>query len=428
VFTLNRDNYSIGNYTIFYRRIFKKYEDQKLTINFNFHHQKAKNSTEYTVNQIIDSITFTEPARKEVNNSTHYSYNLKIDYEHPVTDKFGFNTGALGYYQIFNNKFEDGKTTDTAYKYETFKTHFYFDLLFKIGKFNFRIGNKVESYFAYIEYQHIFMNTEYLPSLSVSRNFSKYHTLSLNFRTGCFTPSVWMLAPYTTYSADSTSSTIGNIQLKPQTRYTANLTYIFRKGDFMIRTIASYNYMKNMFTQQITLSKQNTIMRQLVNMPGKTKWTLTVIYSYDSDLFSIGFSIAPFFEYFKNINGYKRNLSYDFSVYNYWYLPLGFGIDADFSYGAKTLTPNGYYKTKPQLNLYLHKSFLKGDMRIAFGYIGLIFFQESTSIIEQNNFYEWHKTISSFKGFYFRFTYALHGGKNYDKEYLEQFKDADKKR
>lgn len=100
-----------------------------------------------------------------------------------MSDKFRFNTGALGYYQIFNNTFEDGKNRDTTYKYETLKIHFYFDILFKIGKFNFRIGNKVESYLAYIESKHIFNNTEYLPSFSISRNFSRVHTLSLNFRT-----------------------------------------------------------------------------------------------------------------------------------------------------------------------------------------------------------------------------------------------------
>jgi len=425
--TRNQDNYSIGNYTVFYRKNLKKNEDQKLTVNFNFHHQKAKNISEYIVSQVIDSIIIAEHSRNEVNNTTRYSYNLKIDYEHPVSDKFRFNTGALGYSQIFNNTFKDDKNTDTTYQYVTLKTHLYFDLLFNIGKFNFRIGNKVESYLAYIESQHIFNNTEYLPSLSISRNFSGYHTLSLNFRTGCFYPSVWALTPYTTYSADSTSSSAGNVKLKPQTRYTANLTYIFRKGGSMLRTMASYSYVKNMFTQQITFLEGNTIVRQLVNMPGKTTWALTVIYGYDSDLFSVGCTVIPFFEYFNNTRGYRKNISCDFSVYNYWYLPLDFEIDVDFSYGAKTLTPNGYFKAKPQLNIYLFKSFLKGDIRLAFGYTGLIFSNENFRVTEQDNFYEWNKTISSYKGFYLRFTYFLHGGKAYEKEYLESFKDSAKK-
>jgi hypothetical protein len=120
-------------------------------------------------------------------------------------------------------------------------------------------------------------------------------------------------------------------------------------------------------------------------------------------------------------------MSCDFSIYNYWYLPLDFEIDVDFSYGAKTLTANGYYKSKPQMNIYLYKSFLQGDIRLALGYTGLIFPQENIRVMEQDNFYEWNKTTSSYKGFYFRFTYALRGGKTYEKEYLENFKDGAKK-
>jgi len=66
-------------------------------------------------------------------------------------------------------------------------------------------------------------------------------------------------------------------------------------------------------------------------------------------------------------------------------------------------------------------------MRLALGYTGLIFSKENIRITEQDNFYEWNKTISSYKGFYFRFTYALHSGKTYENEYLENFKDSAKK-
>jgi hypothetical protein len=162
----NHDNYTIGNYTVFYRKNFAKDETHKLTVNLNFHHMNAKSTSEYNMDKTIDNIVFNEATRDEITNATRYSYNLKADYYSPISDVFGFNTGALGYYQILNNKFEDGKNTDTAYLYQNLKTHFYVDLLFKVNKFNFRIGNKLEGYFTYMESQSVINQTEYLPSFS----------------------------------------------------------------------------------------------------------------------------------------------------------------------------------------------------------------------------------------------------------------------
>jgi len=420
-----QDKYTTGNYTVFYRKNFTKDDAHKLTVNFNFHHMKAKSTSEYDMDKTIDNIVFNDLIRSESTNATRYSYNLKADYYHPISDKFGYNMGVLGYYQILNNKFEDRENRDTAYRYQNFRPHVYIDLLFKINKFNFRIGNKVERYFTYMESQSIINKAEYLPSFTASRNFSKFHTLSLNFRTVCNYPSVWTLTPYAVYSSDSTSAHKGNPELEPQTRYTANMTYIFRKGNSMLRTILSYSYVKNMFTQQINLSEQNTVMKQMVNMPGRTAWTFTAIYDYDYDLFSAGGFVIPFFEYFDNANGYRQNISCNFSLYNYWYLPLDFEIDVEFFHGGKNLTPNGYYTTKPTLDVYLSKSFLKGDMKILFGYTGLFSPKEYTNVTEQYNLYEWDKYDSGFKGFLFKFTYFLRSGKTYEKEFLEQYNDND---
>ncbi|MCL2040899.1 MAG: TonB-dependent receptor family protein [Bacteroidales bacterium] len=423
----NTDNHSTGNYTFFYRKIFAKKEDHKLTVNFNFHNMKAKYSSEYDENKTFDNSNFISK-RNETINASRYSYNFKMDYYHPVLEKFTYNVGALGYYQMFNNRFDDGGKSDTVYQYSNLKTHAYLDLVWKIKKFDFRLGNKIESYSTYMESEPVINTMEYLPSFTVSRKFLNHHQLNFNFRTANYYPSVWMLTPYITYSADSSSASVGNSGIKPQTHYLTSLTYLLRKNNSMLRIIASYSYMKNMFVTQNIISEQNILMRQITNMPGKSFLSLAMIYAYDGDLLSVGGSVTPFFEYFTHPHGYRDNTSCRVSLYSYWYLPLDFDIDVDFSYGGhKNLTPNGYYAEKPELNVYLSKNILKGDIKIMLGYTGLFIPKESVYVTDIENLYEWRKYTSSFRGVYFRFQYYLRHGKKFEKEQLEKYIDNDVK-
>jgi len=424
-----KTNTIIGNYTFFYRKNFSR-ENHQLTSNFNFHHTNYFNNVKH--NEIETDITsnpvFHERYEQEKTNRT--SYNLEMNYDNPVSEKFTFNTGVLGYYQNFHNNYQDGGFSDTIYHYSNLKMHYYIDFLLNFKKFSFRMGNKVESYFTYIGNASGINQTSYLPSITATQKLGKNHALSLNLHAQNYYPSVWNLSPYTSYSADSLTAWHGNPNLKPNTQYIGLLDYWFRKKIVTLQVEVASGYMHNAVVQNSYKNEQNILITEPVNSSGQTVYVVKFIPSLDFDLVSLGADFRISYKYYNNKDDHRKNLEYYSEIYSYWYLPKGFEIDIDAYYSTKSLTFQGYTTYSPNIDIYLLKTLLNGNAQISLGYTGLFFRAETINVMDKdkNNIYQWQKSDYNWRGFNLTFSYFLRKGKTYKMEYMEKYQDNDLKK
>jgi len=416
----------IGNYTLFYRKKFKK-EDHNFTANFNFYHLYATNISKYNESKMTDSLPLSDYSRKENTKSSRYSYNLKIDYYNPISKKFNFNTGALAYYQILNTNYQDGGFSDTIYNYSILKSHYYADLLFHHKNFSLRIGNKIEGYLAFLNDISCVNKFYYLPSLTVLQTIKDEHTLRFNYRAVNYYPSVWMLNSYRTYSSDSLSAREGNPSLKPATLHTFSLEYYWMRDIFSLQTLFSYQYLQNFMFEQ-KFYQQNVFVSKPINMKGINKFVFFLNTSFELDFAYFSLDVSPFYEYITNNIINRKNFNFDLNLSAEFYLPYDFEIDLYLEYYGKRINYDGYLKNSPMLEFYISKKFFKNRLSISMGYTG--WFTPNHVIIEnkQLDLYQWQKHIDHYRGFVIDITYFFRKGKVYKTENIEQFIESDIKK
>ena len=420
----NEENYNTGNYTLFYRKKFNK-DNHRFTANFNFHHLYDTDNFQYEA-KLSDSLPFSPYTRKENTKISRYSYNLKMDYYNPISTKFDFSTGALGYYQTSFNNYWDGGFSDTTYNYSTLKGHYYADILFRWRNFSLRIGNKIEGYFAYIEDVSCAEQLSYLPSLAVSQKINTAHTIRFNYRAVNYYPNVWILNPYRTYSADSLTAREGNPNIKPATQHGFFLEYQYRKGITMLQTNASYQYWHNDFMYESELDPQNILVSRPKNINGKNRFSFYFNTSFDFDFLSLSGFINPYYEYFNNRNYHRKNFSYDINVSTDFYLPYDFEIDIYFYYYGKRFTSQGYTQHTPMLSLDITKKLFRKRVNLEIGYLGLFFPDHRITVIDQPDLYQWQQYNTNHTGFWINFKYFLQKGKEYRAERIEKYMEPDK--
>jgi len=423
----NEENYNTGNYTLFYRKKINE-DNHRFTANFNFHHLYDTDNFQYKETKAGDSLPFSSYTRKENTKISRYSYNLKLDYYNPISKKFDFSTGALGYYQTFFNNYQDGGFSDTIYHYSTLKGHYYADIMFHWQNFALRIGNKVEGYFAYIENISCAEQLSYLPSLAVSQKINTAHTLRFNYRAVNYYPNVWILNPYRTYSADSLTAREGNPNIKPATQHGFSLEYQYRKGITSLQTRGSYQYTQNDFMYESELDQQNILVSRPKNINGKNRFSFYVNTFFDFDFLSLSGSINPYYEYFNNRNDHRKNFSYDINVSTDFYIPYDFEIDIYFYYYGKRFTSQGYTQHTPMLDFNLTKKLFKKRMSLEISYSGLFFPDHSITVIEQPDLYQWQQYNNSWTGFCINLKYFFQKGKEYRAERIEKYMESDKNR
>ena len=342
IFSLHdyKEKFFSGDYTLFYKKKFNK-ENHYLTANFNFHHLYDVENSQYEESTISNFLLSSSNYREDHTKASRYSYNLKIDYYNPVSEKFTINTGALGYYQNFFNDYKDGGFSDTTYHYSTLKSHYYVDVLFHWKNFALRIGNKIEGYLAYMEGTKYVNQFSYLPSLAISQKIKTNHALRFNYRAVNYYPSVWNFNPYRTYSADSLSASEGNPKLKPSTLHRLSLEYLWNNDIVSLQTHFTYKYLHNDINFESALDNQNVLVSRPNNVNGKNSFSFFANTSLDFDFVYIDLSIEPYYEFFNNKNDHRKNFSFNTEVTVEFYIPYDFQIDINFFMTEKELLHKG---------------------------------------------------------------------------------------
>jgi hypothetical protein len=423
-FSDKKDNYNTGNYTLFYRRKFNK-EDHNFTANFNFYHLHATENAQYKESKIIDSLLDFPYMRKDDLDASRYSYNLKLDYYNPISEKFDICTGALGYYQKFLNDYKDGGFSDTTYHYSIFKSHYYIDISFSWRNVGIRIGNKIEGYYAYMNGKSCAKQWSYLPSLGVLHKINIAHTMRFNYRAVNYYPNAWMFNPYRVYSADSLTAYEGNPNIKPATRHNLSLEYLYRKSIFSIQANASYQYLHNGFLYEPELDQQNVLVFYPNNISRKSTFSFYLNSSLDFDFLYISYFINFYYEYFNKKSNNSKNFDCDINVYAELYLPYDFEINVDFSCYGKRLSLQGYSRLAPSVDIFAAKNFFNKKAMLKIGYSILPY--RNISVIEQLNLYQWQQYNINSTGFYIAFRYSFRKGKEYRAERIERYLDFDPK-
>ena len=415
-----RSNYYLGNYTLFYRKSFKK-EGQEFTSNFNFHFMKAEYN-EFYKDEIISQIDSITLSRLNSEIGEKVSYNLKLEYLHPFSEKLKLNTGFLAYYQSFTNSFHTNNQSQQS-AYDNLRLNYYFDLFYTIHKINFRLGSKIETYKTFLNDSTDISQSKILPSFVISRKLNKTNNLKLSYRETAFYPSVWQLSPHVTYY-DSSNASQGNSALKPQTFKKLEIGNTYRKDENLLVFSLYYSIMENMFTSIKYIDNNNFNLSKAENTKGKTRYG--IILSSSLLLFD-KIEIEPeinLFREFYNIENINNSFVCSFSFG--YYLPKDFFCGIYSSFTGEILTVQGY--TKPQYFIdliYIQKKVLNGNASISIGYQNPFFKIVDENIYLIENVYESKTSRIIREGFLFRFNYFITKGKQIEMTKINKITEKD---
>ena len=389
-----------GDYMLYYKR---KIQNNHLSISYNFHHNKGNNHSDFFF--INNSFI-----RSEKNDSKRYSQSFKANYFHKFSSKFQINAGSNVYHQYFKNNFVGNIT----YKYQNLRINYFIDLNFSISKIQTRITNKAENYFTYLNSSLLQNQFNWYPAINAFLKINNHHSFRFNLSSMSRYPSVWMLVPYETASADSLTIYKGNPNLKPQKFYNFNLRHSYSRNKFYLQSSAFYRYSKDIIknTTHIEENKQVNIPQNLLylNTFGLNLYSRIKLLNENM---SISLSFSPHYNIYSHTlnKGWSYNLE---SVVNIE-LPGEFSFETDFSISNKEIGPEGYSKHDPSLNLLLLKSFHKQNLQLAVGYRNL-FYNKSTTVTDIRNYYQHTTAYPAFNGVFFRISYFFKKGENKEKE------------
>ena len=419
---LEKQNYFLGNYTLFYKKNFSK-EGQEFTSNFNFHYMIATYDNKYN-DELISTVDTTILTRLNNEIGEKTSYNLKLEYLHPINNNLKFTTGILNYSQFFKNAYVTQIVSEQK-KYSNLRLNYYLDLYFCIKKIDFRVGSKIESYTTFIDDTTSVNQNKLLPSFVISKKMNNKNTLKLNYRTTAFYPSVWQLTPYLIYF-DSLNASQGNSELKPQTLNKIEINHTYRKDGMFFSASLYYSIMQNQCSSIKYINNNNFSLTRTENISGKTKIGVKISSSL---LLYEKIEIEPEINLFREFfNKQQINNSFVCSFSLGYYLPKDFYFGIYSSFNGKILNVQGYSKSQYLIDMvFLQKKILKGNASISLGYRNPFIKIIDETVVQTNNIYEIKRSRIYTEGFLFRFNYFITKGKKVEMEEINKIMDKDVK-
>ena len=393
-------NYTVGNYTAFYKHTFNKVSDY-ITINGNFNFQNSKENTNSYYSSDKDIVN------KEKGNKL--AFNLKADYHSSISDLFSFNAGVQSYYQNFNSHI-NGIVEEN--NFNNFRYNAYVDTYWALNNYKLTLGFKAENNtYDFKELAHKKINKSILsPKLAVQKKINEKHSLLFNYYRSSYYPSGWLLAPYEIQIDDKTINK-GNPELKPQVYDYVGVSHIYRSPKLYLNSTLYYWKGTKLITPTYIFDYQLNSIQSMANLGKHSRWAARLSGSIKVFEF-IEFDPDITFYYGKHsANGIKRDkYVVNLSGALYIGLPANFSMGALASYNSQSTTIMGYKKPTYGIDyLFLRKYFKSIGLTLFVGYQDLIRSSEREFIFSNHFSMNTYSKAES-RGFAFRIIYNFNSG------------------
>jgi hypothetical protein len=416
----NKANLLSSNNTLFYETQIST-KGVKFSINNNL---SINNGSYFTL--FIDSNKMpidSNVNRTYIDNSIKYANNLIAKIHIPVNDKNKINVGVLGYYQTFNNNYEDNNIIKEI-SYNMYKSNVFADYTVDFKNISFRFGLKYENYNYNLSNNR---NSDYSfqPSIYLAKKITNFEILALSYKKESFFPSIWQISS-PTIIIDSLNMNQSNEKLKPQQDNHFRIAYKYTKDDNLLSVSFNLKYYQNMIQNYYFLTSNNVLSTSPKNVDGKIKNYINfngsnIIFQ----LFMLDYDIDVYRESFLSNIDDRINYSWKGEFTLMMAMPFRFRIGAVYNYYGKILHSQGYYNLSPEIGLFIGKSFF--DDRVAFSMSYIFCDKKEDYTIEDIGFKKYSHNISYEQIFLFRVSIDLYKWKEVQLRNYSKFTEIDKK-
>lgn len=234
----NNPGYSVGTD---YIRKFKKNKDREFSVKFFAEFGKSESNA-----NSLQAYTGTERFLQNNSNAKNNQYTVQADHSIPMGKTGKFESGvkailrrassdfeSLVKYHA-NDKFQPNPFNTDKFSYAQDVVSMYSMYGFKIKKFGFRIGARVEYTNVYGDFtsSNTKVNNHYttfLPNFQLTNKLSTTTTLTVNYTKRLARPYIWDLNPFV-FNNDSLNISFGNPNLGPQTIHSLSTQVRYGKG------------------------------------------------------------------------------------------------------------------------------------------------------------------------------------------------------
>jgi len=407
-----KGNYSMQNYSIYYKKDFHNPEN-KFTTDINFYKMNFVSNVFYTDYYLLPSFPDNLISRKIITNDDKYSINLKTDYIQIIVKKISLETGYNFYVWNYKNSTNENYKTD-KFVYNENRNAVYFNVLWKLKIFQFITGVRTENTNLLINDS---INNKYLhfiPLFGIKYNINENQIYRFNYKRNLSRPKFNSLNPYF-YQQDSLNFRVGNPYLKPAEYDFFEFNYSYNNDGFYFSPSIYFRKGKYIFGSQITQIGNIRYVKN-ENIAKSQKLGLQI---NSSITFFKFIKINPFLEinYTKIIDNTINNdgYSFSFSLSTELTLPKNSFMGIDLSLPEKYYYLQGYTKDAFTVNdIYISKSVFKKSGIVSVGITNpfnniITYTYENFNNIETNT-----KDIIDFRMFFIRFIYSFSRGKEFD--------------
>lgn len=413
-----RNDYVIGNYTLFYRRTFAQKNDY-LAINTNIGFMNAtedvdtkyENDTSYLNHELGDKL----------------NWNLRVEYNNQISKQFKINVGVQGYFQDFKGSL-NAKPNENNFK--NYRYNAYADLFLTVNALQFRVGLKGEVNTNDFKNSAYGSNTQtsFQPSAVILAKLNDQQWLKLSYLRYSTYPSAWALAPYEIRD-DNKSLFKGNPELDPSRNNYTEFTYNLHNKFITLNTGLYYYNRNKMIVNLVHYDSELNSIRMPQNAGESNRIGLKINGSLN--LLQGAISIEPeanFFYEKMTLNSESRHqFTPKIGGTVMLAFPLGFGCGGYGSYTEKQLTIQGYRKAQYAIDaIFIMKQFDKIGLNLFAGYQ---YMAESADVAYTITDNYWQRDYFKFdaKGFIFRLNYYFSTGKQVKMERVQTYFDDDRK-
>ena len=203
-------------YSLYYKKAFTK-AGHELSLDMNFYDFHSTRNNSYLDQNYLDDLTTPDGdavLRTETLKPTRKSFNLKLDYVLPVSDKLNFETGYKFYRQHIDDSYFYSGSPATYFDYKENRQSVYAKIGAKLNKFRVQAGARAEYSDIYISDDK---TTDYfflLPNMSAQYDLGQQQTVKAVYTRTIQRPSSGDLNPSVT-QFDEMNISRGNPNLDP---------------------------------------------------------------------------------------------------------------------------------------------------------------------------------------------------------------------
>lgn len=242
-------------YSLFYRHIFNK-KGQEIVFDISNYRLKAENKTDYINESREDNSAIRVNDVKPKQNAV----SIRIDFATPFSDKFVFNTGIKGKFQVmqdrYSSSFKFNENIYAAYATATYNNN---------SRYEMNTGLRVEKSNSVLKSGFNYQGLSFLPYVSVKYKLTGTQNIQFSFNRSIIRPNIYQLDPSVSVD-DPYTVRKGNPALKPEFRNSLYMEHsiLFRGNYFSTRLF--YNRLAGVINSLTFINDTNSFESQMHNL------------------------------------------------------------------------------------------------------------------------------------------------------------------